>query len=180
MYRVSKSKQISYFVECLVVNALVADVIVARQQRVNKELDAAQVVAGYQFTPGRDHVLGNGVERYVDRIASRLISAAVNVKVQVADRFEHAVAEQKDRPSVRVNCVDELGIGGIQTDVIGHVLEVRLSGIEACDPTKSRDSFTCVTASVSSKGMAHQVDIGCINSEMLLLSPYIIMSFETK
>lgn len=151
-FRISSfSKAISYFVEGFVVDALVADIIVAGQQRVNEEFDAAQMVASSQLSSSGDHVLGDGVERYINRIAPRLVSASVYVEIKMTDWFEHAVTEQKDCSGVSVDGVDKLGIGGIQTDVLRHVLEVRFSWIETGNSAKSRNSLASVTASVRSK-----------------------------
>ena len=78
--------------ECVVVNAFVTNVIITRHKRINEKFDAAQVVAGNQFSPTGDHVFGDHIQRNIDGIASRLIASAVGVKVQMTNRLYHAIS----------------------------------------------------------------------------------------
>lgn len=81
----------------------------------------------------------------------------VGIEVNVSACLRHSVAgyfEQKETSGVRVNDIDEHGIGWIEANLRAHALEVRFGWVESSDATNARNSFSCIRGSMCSKRMA--------------------------
>ena len=107
------------------------------------------------------YTFSDGVNGDVGEVATRLFAASVDVEIEVSAGLDHTVAcndnrtplidtqffflgggrtvlmqsfiltQQQNRPRVRVHDVDEFGVGGIEADVSGRVLEIRFGRIQS-------------------------------------------------
>lgn len=107
---------------------------------VDEDLDRAYVVARDQDARRLLEPVAHERQRHERRrgnVAAGLFFAVVRVEIEVAARLRHAVTEKEDALAVRVDHVDELGIGRVEANVRRHALEVRLGGVEARDAAET-------------------------------------------
>lgn len=163
--------------EAAVTRALVGHVGAATVDALGEELDGPHVIAGDQNPRGLLQPLANQGEgqrgRGLAQIgAARLLLAVVRVKVEVAAGLAHAVARQAQEENglaVGVYDVDQLSVGPVQAQVIGHALEIGLGGVKARDAAHDAvELLARVTGRVGPETVADQVDVARVQAVLLL------------